>query len=69
MVVVDVGGGHPECLGPRAAKLLGEVVVSHTHVYSVARTDNAGDDGVTRRTYMKGVVNSLGDTVRCREDP
>ena len=41
MVVVDVCGGHTECLGSRTSELLGQVVVSHPHVDGIASPHNA----------------------------
>ena len=41
VVVVDVGGCHPEGLGPRAPELLCEVVVAYTDIDGIARTYNA----------------------------
>ena len=41
VVVVDVGGGHPECLRPRGPVLLREVMVPDTHVDRVTRPNNA----------------------------
>ena len=42
VVVVDVGGGHPEGLGPGGPVLLGQVVVTNSHVNGVTRTNDAG---------------------------
>ena len=42
VVVVDVGGGHPEGLGSRTAKLLGQVMVANPHINCVACSHNAG---------------------------
>ena len=41
VVVVDVGGGHPEGLSPRRAVPLSEVVVAHPHVDGITSSDNA----------------------------
>ena len=41
VVVVDVGGGHPQCLGPGRAVPLGQVVVPHPDVDGVTRPDDA----------------------------
>ena len=41
VVVVDVGGGHPQGLGSRTSKLLGQVVVTHAHVDGVSCPHNA----------------------------
>ena len=41
VVVVDIRGGHPQGLGAGAAELLGEVVVTDTHVDSVTGADDA----------------------------
>ena len=41
VIVVDVGGGHPEGLGPRGAVLLSQVVVTNTDIDGVTRPDNA----------------------------
>ena len=42
VVVVDVRRGHPQGLGSGAAELLGEVVVTDSHVDGVTGADNAG---------------------------
>lgn len=47
MVVVDVGGCHPEGLRARGAELLGEVVVAHAHVDGVAGADDAEEKNPT----------------------
>ena len=44
VVVVDVGGGHPQGLGAGRAELLGQVVVAHAHVDGVAGADDAKRD-------------------------
>ena len=41
VVVVDVGGGHPQSLGPGRAVPLGQVVISHSHVDRVTSSDDA----------------------------
>ena len=41
VIVMDVGGGHPQGLGSGAAELLGEVVVSNADVDGVSRANNA----------------------------
>ena len=41
VVVVDVGGGHPQGLGPRGAVPLGQVVVSNPDVDGVPSSDDA----------------------------
>ena len=41
VVVVDVGGGHPQCLGSGGTVLLGQVVVSHTNVDGVSGSHDA----------------------------
>lgn len=40
VVVVDVGGGHSEGLGSRAAILLCEVVVANPDIYGVSCSNN-----------------------------
>lgn len=49
VVVVDVGGGHPQGLRPRAAILLGQVVISNPHVDGVSSTHNAGGEWVKKK--------------------
>ena len=44
VVVVDVGGGHPQSLSPGAAVLLSEVVVSHTNIDGVTSSNNAENE-------------------------
>ena len=46
VVVVDVGGGHPQGLGAGGAVLLGQVVVTDTDVDGVAGPDNAEGQGI-----------------------
>ena len=41
VVVVDVGGRHPQSLSTRRAVPLGQVVVSHSHVDGVTSSDDA----------------------------
>ena len=41
VVVVNVGGGHPEGLRPRGAVLLSQIVVTNTDIDGVTRPDNA----------------------------
>ena len=41
VVVVDVGGGHPEGLGPGGPVLLGQVVVTHADVDGVSGPHDA----------------------------
>ena len=47
VVVVDVGGGHPQCLRPRGPVLLREVMVPNTHVDRVSRPNNAETENMT----------------------
>ena len=75
VVVVDVGGGHPEGLGPGAPELLGEVVVAHTDIDGIARTYNA-EMLVYKLAYhikTKRIKEKkdwlLGDAVSSSEDP
>lgn len=42
VVVMDVGGGHTQGLRARGAVLARQVVVTHAHVYRVARANDAG---------------------------
>ena len=42
VVVVDVGRGHSKGLSAGAAELLGQVVVTNSHVNGVTRTNEAG---------------------------
>ena len=42
VVVVDVGRGHSKGLSAGAAELLGQVVVTNSHVNGVTRTNDAG---------------------------
>ena len=41
VIVVNVGGGHPEGLRPRGAVLLSQIVVTNTDIDGVTRPDNA----------------------------
>ena len=41
VVVVDVGGGHPQSLGPRAPVLLSQIVVTNTNIDGVTSPDDA----------------------------
>ena len=41
VVVVDVGGGHPQGLGPRGTVLLSQIVVTNTDIDGVTSTDDA----------------------------
>ena len=75
VVVVYVGGGHPEGLGAGAPELLCEVVVAHTDIDGIARTYNA-EMLVYKLAYhikMKRIKEKkdclLGDAVSSCEDP
>ena len=52
VVVVDVGGGHPECLRPRGPVLLREVMVPDTHVDRVTRPNNAETENMNSYHIM-----------------
>ena len=68
VVVVDVGGGHPQCLGPGRAVPLSEVVVSHPHVDRVTSPDDA--ERVELSENCGGDISYLlGDAVSRSEDP
>ena len=41
VVVVDVGGGHPQSLGPRAPVLLSQIMVTNTNIDGVTSPDDA----------------------------
>ena len=41
VIVVNVGGGHPEGLGTRGAVLLSQIVVTNTDIDGVTSPDNA----------------------------
>ena len=41
VVVVDVGGGHSQCLGSGTAILLSEVMVANSDIDGVSGSDNA----------------------------
>ena len=45
VVVVDVGGRHPEGLGSRTAKLLGQVMVANSNVNCISSSHNAEKRG------------------------
>ena len=73
VVVVDVGGRHPEGLGSRTAKLLGQVVVAHPHVNSITGSHNAEKEQLSNCCQSGEQSNkmwfSLGDTMSSSEDP
>ena len=45
VVVVDVGGGHSEGLGPRAPVLLSQIMVTYTNIDGVTSPDDAEKRG------------------------
>ena len=53
VVVMDVGGGHPECLGPGTAVLLSEVMVTHSHIDGVSCSHDAETVKVVIPQYSK----------------
>jgi len=41
VVVVDVRGGHAQCLSPRTAVFSSQIVVAHTHIDGIPGSNNA----------------------------
>ena len=58
VVVVDVRRGHPQGLGSGAAELLGEVVITDSHVDGVAGADNAGRKVCNDLNREKSLIES-----------
>jgi len=52
VVVVDVRGGHPECLCTRAPVLSGQVMVAHAHVDRVTGPHNAEKSSGVNVTFI-----------------
>ena len=58
MVVVDVGGGHPQGLGPGAAVLLSEVMVANPHIDGVSCSHDAETMKVVIPQYSEMFPNT-----------
>lgn len=44
VIVVNVCGGHTQCLGSGTAVLAGQIVIAHAHIDRIAGTHNAAEE-------------------------